>query len=314
MASWYLNNEMPEDELFRSWADLTHESPRPPFAQVNDRRLAAELIAEASEGPSPPLDEDFVSLYNFVWREARDALRMSSIQYHYQIELMDSRFGRRVPKHDARILTPLTEMAVLLEEAHSALGMFVNDPAWFVRNGLPLYRQGPDDTYTLADNSDPVVQFLLIGRQLEAKLPPEPLPDWMDDVFIKVHDKQAHDWMFAGPDCYELTGDAHLMRRRALRRHLELPEATSKDEKPAAGTPVSDYLRPDHPRYTPKLAAAVHAWEAVTEPLPGSTTKQSLEKWLTENASRFDLSGKAIGECAAVSNWMTKGGAPKTPG
>lgn len=83
-----------------------------------------------------------------------------------------------------------------------------------------------------------------------------------------------------------------------------------------------DYLDPHHPRYAPKLAAAVKAWQAaVGESLSGRSPKQALVKWLRLNASDFGLSdedGKpnetGIEEAAKVANWQPGGGAPKTPG
>lgn len=84
-----------------------------------------------------------------------------------------------------------------------------------------------------------------------------------------------------------------------------------------------DYLDPTHPRYAPKLAAAVNAWLEVgnSSENSGKSVKQSLMKWLRENASLYKLSdddGKpnetGIEECAKVANWQDKGGAPKTPG
>ena len=81
-----------------------------------------------------------------------------------------------------------------------------------------------------------------------------------------------------------------------------------------------DYLSPDHPRYAPKLAAAVRAWMEVDDP-QGKSPKSALVKWLRENAREFGLSddeGKpnelGIDECAKVANWQPSGGAPKTPG
>jgi hypothetical protein len=80
-----------------------------------------------------------------------------------------------------------------------------------------------------------------------------------------------------------------------------------------------DYLDPSNPRYAPKLAAAVHAWQAVTEPGKKSA-KQALEKWLRENAASYGLVdddgnpiNQAIEECSKVANWNAAGGAPKTP-
>lgn len=80
-----------------------------------------------------------------------------------------------------------------------------------------------------------------------------------------------------------------------------------------------DYLDRRHPRYAPKLAAAVRAWLAVEDP-KGKHPKQALMKWLREHSAEFDLSdeeGKpneqGIEECAKVANWQPGGGAPKTP-
>ncbi|AGW91758.1 hypothetical protein N234_17140 [Ralstonia pickettii DTP0602] len=82
----------------------------------------------------------------------------------------------------------------------------------------------------------------------------------------------------------------------------------------------ADYLNPRHPRYAPKLAAAVRAWEAVPD-TNGRHPKQALTKWLREHGVEFgltDLDGKpnetGIEEIAKVANWQPSGGAPKTPG
>jgi len=85
---------------------------------------------------------------------------------------------------------------------------------------------------------------------------------------------------------------------------------------------LQEYLDPTHPRYAPKLAAAVLAWQATgNEALSGKSPKQALLKWLREHAAEFDLTdddGKpnetGIEEAAKVANWQPTGGAPKTPG
>ena len=90
--------------------------------------------------------------------------------------------------------------------------------------------------------------------------------------------------------------------------------------------PGRDRLRNEHdctdsnnPRYAPKLAAAVSAWQHVTDP-GGKHPKQALAKWLREHASDFcltDAKGKpnetGIEEVAKVANWRPGGGSPKTP-
>ena len=91
-----------------------------------------------------------------------------------------------------------------------------------------------------------------------------------------------------------------------------LPEVVS--------TSVPDYLKPNHPRYAPKLAAAVHAWQAVTDP-KGKTPKQALDKWLREHAAEYSMVDDegnpvtaAVIDCSKVANWDMGGGSPKTPG
>lgn len=81
------------------------------------------------------------------------------------------------------------------------------------------------------------------------------------------------------------------------------------------------YLDPENPRYAPKLAAAVSAWLSVKEAAPGKSAKQTLERWLRENATSFNLADddgnpvtQAMIECSTVANWQTGGGASKTPG
>ncbi|MEO1043631.1 MAG: hypothetical protein AAFX52_15225 [Pseudomonadota bacterium] len=82
------------------------------------------------------------------------------------------------------------------------------------------------------------------------------------------------------------------------------------------------YLEPDHPRFAPQLAAAVEAWMHVQNlpDLQGRTPKKAIEKWLRENAARFNMTDddgtaneSAIERIARVCNWQPQGGAPATP-
>ena len=80
-----------------------------------------------------------------------------------------------------------------------------------------------------------------------------------------------------------------------------------------------DYLDPKNDRYAAKLAAAVRAWQAVTDP-KGKHAKQALIKWLRQHAAEFALADKqgklneqGIDQVASVANWNPLGGAPKTP-
>lgn len=80
-----------------------------------------------------------------------------------------------------------------------------------------------------------------------------------------------------------------------------------------------EYLDPKHPRYAPKLAAAVQAWLAVTE-VRAESPKSALKRWLQENAKDFGIldSRRRAGDgvidtIASIANWKPEGGVPKTP-
>ena len=86
----------------------------------------------------------------------------------------------------------------------------------------------------------------------------------------------------------------------------------------------AEYLDPDHFHYAPKLAAAIHAWEAVnSDPglLKGKTPKRALEVWLRAHANDYGLTkddgypnATGIEEVSKIANWDTKGGAPRSNG
>lgn len=92
-----------------------------------------------------------------------------------------------------------------------------------------------------------------------------------------------------------------------------------------------DYLDTKHPRYAPKLAAAVQVWQAMEDEnlLRGKSPIQAMEAWLESRYKRLglaherdnksnktkagDMNNSAISEVAKVANWQPTGGAPKTP-
>jgi hypothetical protein len=122
---------------------------------------------------------------------------------------------------------------------------------------------------------------------------PTPIPDTVS-LSSRVEVESLKEWL-AG---------------RGFRRGFFFPEQ--------ADTP--DYLDPGNPRYAPKLAAAVRAWQATKDP-GGRHPKQALVKWLREHAAELQLADDegipnetGIDEAAKVANWQPTGGAPKTPG
>lgn len=101
--------------------------------------------------------------------------------------------------------------------------------------------------------------------------------------------------------------------KRGFKPRFFFPTATNKP----------DYLDIQHPNYSPKLAAAIEAWLAVTdtpELSKAKSIKQTIMIWLRSHAGRFGLikddgnpNESGIEEVAKVANWETKGGAPRTP-
>ena len=85
--------------------------------------------------------------------------------------------------------------------------------------------------------------------------------------------------------------------------------------------PEGEFLSKNHPRYAPKLAAAVRAWQALDgKEMRGTTPKKAIMKWLRLHATEYELTddeGKplesAIQEIGKIANWNPKGGAPSTP-
>jgi len=84
----------------------------------------------------------------------------------------------------------------------------------------------------------------------------------------------------------------------------------------------SEVLDKEHPRFSPKLAAALKAWSAFDdiETLKGNSPKTAVRNWLLKNAHELNLCKKnetpsktAIEEIAKIVNWKPQGGAPETP-
>lgn len=86
-----------------------------------------------------------------------------------------------------------------------------------------------------------------------------------------------------------------------------------------ASSPLDGFRDRSHPRYAPKLAACVAAWEAVRQNAPNKSVKQTLKDWLRSNASAYGagdeqgvVSETLAGELAQIVNWNPKGGATPT--
>ncbi|ODT70965.1 MAG: hypothetical protein ABS75_10965 [Pelagibacterium sp. SCN 63-23] len=84
---------------------------------------------------------------------------------------------------------------------------------------------------------------------------------------------------------------------------------------------VEGFRDQKHSRYSPKLACAVAAWEAVETSKPNHSVKDTVKAWVKANATRFGMaeadglpSATGVEEVAKVVNWETKGGANRTGG
>lgn len=102
-----------------------------------------------------------------------------------------------------------------------------------------------------------------------------------------------------------------------LRDWLEKRGVTDGFFFPSRASAAPDYLDPNSEHYSPKLAAAVSAWQAVANDpnsVKRTTVKKAITTWLKSNVNRFGIRGskQVIEQIARVANWNQKGGAPKT--
>jgi hypothetical protein len=118
-------------------------------------------------------------------------------------------------------------------------------------------------------------------------------------------------------DIWDTLIDVEELKRWLITRNCKPPFFFGAD---ASNTP--DYLEAKHPSFSPEIAAAIRAWEAIQDPelRKGKTVKAAATEWLETNYRELDLmhngkrSNEAIKRIATLVNWESSGGAPKTPG
>jgi hypothetical protein len=144
-----------------------------------------------------------------------------------------------------------------------------------------------------------------------------------------------YDYDINGDECGEVEGSVNIDKSNINRDSLILWLKKRGHETgfffigKLSSTP--NYLNKHHKRFSPKLAAAIMAWEAMEDEnlLKGKTPKTAMEQWLEINYLKLKLSHKrgsskngykigdmnnsAVREAAKVANW-DDGGPPKTPG
>jgi len=117
-------------------------------------------------------------------------------------------------------------------------------------------------------------------------------------------------------DLWETLIDVEELKRWLLSRNCK-PPFFFGDES----TNVPTHMDKNHPNFSKQLNAAVQAWEAIQddELRKGKSVKATAIAWLENNFRTLDLvhqgkrNNNAIERIAALINWETGGGAPKTP-
>lgn len=235
-----------------------------------------------------------------------------------------------------KVINPLWRLAnpLTIQQAAALIAGFdpnvvrfnANNAAWFEKEGLT-----DSDNIGWVQTAFAALVNAINGRKLRARLQYDAEPRYtagLDNLMERSHwrGEDVQEIKGAFPDDEEtyVIGKAPNWERTTvtvsdLTAWLEAAGFRTGFFFPGASD-APDYLDPKNPRYAPKLAAAVRAWQAVTDPC-GKTPKQALAKWLREHAAEFGMSddeGKpnetGIEEVAKVANWQPGGGAPKTPG
>jgi len=126
---------------------------------------------------------------------------------------------------------------------------------------------------------------------------------------------------FSTKIAYELDINLTTVRVRDIRQWLMQRGIKSGFFFPANTANTPEFLDKGHPCYSPKLAAAVDVWKAISMELSDSKSKKpkkAIEKWLRIHASAYGLIKEdgthnelGIEEVTKVANWETRGGAPR---
>jgi hypothetical protein len=156
-------------------------------------------------------------------------------------------------------------------------------------------KTGPHDRPVGYDAAKAALVHAIRGKRLPARI-------------IERHEEQS----FGEPELHETT-----VLVEDLRAWLQLRGIKTGFFFPALQQSEPDYLVALHDHYSPKLAAAIEAWKAVSADRAlrlGKTVKQALVVWLRQHANDGNPNEQGIDEVAKIANWDTKGGAPKTPG
>jgi hypothetical protein len=126
--------------------------------------------------------------------------------------------------------------------------------------------------------------------------PSDEIPGTVDLNVSRVEVDSLREWLFG----------------RGIRTGFFFPE---KSDAP-------DYLDPNHPRYSAKLAAAVKLWQAMDDEnlLRGKAPTVAMREWLESRYRELGLTwdggmnNQGIADVVKVANWKVTGGATATPG
>jgi hypothetical protein len=185
----------------------------------------------------------------------------------------------------------------------------------------PSFEQ--EQTYKIASADFKARLVVLFRAVMAGKLPaaknyePEVLsPDVAQGEYQRYRVTETRTYLYKGAPNLETT----TIDKEDLIVWLEANGLTnniffSKPEQKAAASEVPEYLNPANECYSPKLAAAVQAWMAVTENPPGTREAlAAIKAWLNRNIKMFKnkkgsyLASGASEEIAVVVNWTYQRG------
>lgn len=144
-------------------------------------------------------------------------------------------------------------------------------------------------------------------KELESKVQPSALSYELNEIEAKL--TEDYPWIT------EVSNEKFTEASKDLCDLIEENEKLKKSPKK-----IPDYLNPKHPCYSPKLAAAIAAWEAIAAnpPASGTTVKGAIKKWLTKHYRALELTHKgkvnnsACDEISKIVNWNPEGGSTRT--
>ncbi|WP_156965829.1 hypothetical protein [Paraburkholderia bannensis] len=144
----------------------------------------------------------------------------------------------------------MTVMHTLLEKYSGDLGFAIDTAAYKIFEGVPIYRKHGND-FQMLEFDDRLYVYIFKKGEFWETGRIDSVPDWVEGLYVKKADLDAHDAYFSGSG--ELTPDGLVLRRQALWSTLGIKDQrqiqTSESAQKVHNTRILDAVQAVIARY-----------------------------------------------------------------